>query len=378
MHRSKTLTALCPMALLFSLACSSPMSAADEDMAGPADQGGDTPDMRPAQTADMASTRPKLGQPIDVPKGSWQWVDFPDAVCDDGKPTGIGVRLTGSQDLLVFFMGGGACWDNTTCLVLNTASHGPFGKGEFDAMKGQLGGSVLDPAEGNDFRDYNMVFVPYCTGDLHAGDKVNNYTRPYHHKGRANTVAFFSRLAATIDAPRKLVISGSSAGGYGASLNYDLARSYWPDAKQSYLVNDSGPVFIGDAIAAQLRNAWWDAWGLGETLGKFCATCKDDVSAAIPLLVQKYPRDRMALLSSLQDRTIRTYLLMSAQAFEMNLNQLAEKRLDPTANFRYFFISGESHTMLGKPAGYKSQSTALPVWLKSMVGDSAEWKSTKP
>src|SRR5262245_66183963 len=49
--------------------------------------------------------------------GSWTWVDFPGAQCRDGTATGIGVSpsASGSTKLMIFFEGGGACFNAATC-----------------------------------------------------------------------------------------------------------------------------------------------------------------------------------------------------------------------------------------------------------------------
>jgi hypothetical protein len=55
------------------------------------------------------STQPIRG----VIPNVWTWIPIPGAYCDDGSPTGIGVNLppTSSNNLLIAFEGGGACWD---------------------------------------------------------------------------------------------------------------------------------------------------------------------------------------------------------------------------------------------------------------------------
>jgi hypothetical protein len=40
---------------------------------------------------------------------------------------------TAASPLFIYFMGGGACWDASSCLVLNTAVHGPFGQAQWEA-----------------------------------------------------------------------------------------------------------------------------------------------------------------------------------------------------------------------------------------------------
>src|SRR5579872_283862 len=68
-----------------------------------------------------------IAQPL-----TWTWVPFSNCFCMEGSTTGIGVNLnTNSSRVLLYLLGGGACWDYTTCYVLNTAVHGPFGEPQF-------------------------------------------------------------------------------------------------------------------------------------------------------------------------------------------------------------------------------------------------------
>ena len=141
---------------------------------------------------------------------------------------------------LLFFQGGGACWD-----VLSTTTHtcstGAFPQGP--------SGGVFERSElSNPFRTYTLVHVLYCDGSLHGG----NTTRPYRDRagvpvsqvGYENTRSVLNwietqmktgQLAPTLSS---LVISGSSAGSIGAQLWADqvlrslphLAAAVVPDS----------------------------------------------------------------------------------------------------------------------------------------------------
>lgn len=333
-------------------------------------------------TADLGAAPAPLGAPIQAATNTWTWVDFPDSACDDGSPTGIGVNLNGSKDLLVFLNGGGACWDYTTCVLFNTSAHGPFGSAQFNQGIAAATGSVLDRAAPNPFAGFNLVFVPYCTGDIHGGDNVITYTsgsnqKVVYHKGRANIVAYLKRLAATVPAGGKVVVSGSSAGGFGSSLTYDLFHQYFGGSKL-YLLDDSGPLLVGDAIQPVLRSSWYASWGLERTLAPLCPGCQQDFSALIPILAAKYPGERLGLLSYTQDNVIRTYLGLSATDFQTDLYAFAATRLDPLPQFHYYFVTGSSHTFLGNPAATTAQGTPLWTWLSRFVTDDPAWASTKP
>jgi pectinacetylesterase len=325
-----------------------------------------------------------LGEPITAPSHVWTWVDFPDSYCDDGSHTGIGVSTSSATtNLLIFLNGGGACWDYETCFQFNTAEHGPFGQPELQAIVQNLDGTILDRGSTNFFRDWSFVFVPYCTGDVHSGDNIATYTgggmsRTYYHKGHANVVAYLPRIAATFPSARKVVISGASAGGYGALYNYATMRAYWTGSKV-YLVDDSGPPLETGVTNSALRDAWFASWKLDTVLVAFCGEqCRTDFSFGLSALAATYPNDRLALLSSLQDQTIRSYFGLTAAQFQTALLQMSADRLDPTSNFKYFFVTGSSHTMLANPARFTSASVPLWDWLRRDIEDDDAWASTKP
>lgn len=326
-------------------------------------------------------TRPPLGTPINAPAHQWTWVDVPGSSCSEGTPTGIGVNPGDAKHVLVYFEGGGACWDYSTCFVVHFAQPGPYTAKEFGGGRND---GIFDRTDGqNPFKDWSFVFVPYCTGDLHGGDNVATYTSPagvamqYHHTGRKNIELALSRIAATWPTTDKIVVSGSSAGGYGSGLNYDLVRTWFPSG-EGYLIDDSGPPLKNDNFPPNYLPSFYAQWHLGETLDPICPTCRDDISTLLPTLARLHPQDRMALLSSLQDKTIRTYLLLGAAGFQTALLDLAATVIDPLPDFHYFFVTGETHTMLGDPQDFTSQGVGLRSWLTMEVSDDPKWTSLKP
>ncbi len=341
------------------------------------------PDM--ARGPDLSMPLP-MGDPIQAPMNQWTWVDFPDSACQDGAAAGIGVYPTGSDKLIIFLNGGGACWSYLTCYTLMTATTVPA-KDQFTQLAGTpLTGTVFDQNEAkNPFKGWNAVFVPYCTGDVHSGNHVSTYTdmqsgmtKTWHHVGHANIMAYLKRLAPTFPNMKKVVVSGSSAGGFGASLNYQAFREYFPSS-QDYLLDDSGPPLEAPNIPQGYIDAWYQEWGLGQVLDPVCGDpCKTDLSQALKVLDATYPNDRMALLSSLQDQTIRGYFLLSPSGFQTALLMTATDLLDPTPNFRYFFVPGQTHTMLGGVNNFTVNNVSLWDWMNQMVTDDPSWKSQKP
>jgi hypothetical protein len=327
-----------------------------------------------------------LGLPRDLPPltataGTWTWIDVPDSQCEDGTPTGFAVNVQDTSDLFVFFEGGGACWDYLTCVVADTATHGPVGAAEWATRQQTLPAPFDRTRATNPFRNATMVYIPYCTGDLHVGDNVALYqgltSKTYYHKGRPDTLAFLSRVASTWKDPARVIVSGSSAGGFGAALTYDIARKTFPHARM-YLVDDAGPLLEGDALPASEKDAWITAWNIGDLIDSMCAGCRSDFSALESMLTSRYPNDRKALLSSLQDMTIRTYFMLTPDQFQADLLQMIADRIDPTIAFRTFLITGQQHTLLGTMTTSTTGGVVLESWLDDMVNDHAGWPSVKP
>lgn len=320
---------------------------------------------------------------IIAPSGTWSWVDFPDAYCDDGSTTGLGINPGTSSNVLVFLDEGGACWNAATCLsIIPLAQHGPYGAEEFKQTSLQEG--IFDRAAAdNPFRDWSFVFIPYCTADVHAGNRTTTYTlgpasRTLRHVGHANVRAFLKRLEPTFPQPAKLVLSGSSAGGFGAAFNYDTFRRTWPNAAM-YLVDDSGPGLRGDAISPGLRSDWYSSWNLSEVLEPLCGkACETDLSQLLTQLFARYPKDRMALLSSQRDAVISGYFSLTPAEFQAALEQLLQEVYEPNPSAKYFVTPGLGHTMLLDAESFSQGGTSLLRWLGSQVGDDPGWKSEKP
>jgi hypothetical protein len=322
------------------------------------------------------------------PPGQWTWVDLDGTTCSEGSRTGIAINPGPGDDpdLLVFLDGGGACWDALTCFgaagLPPAANPGPFGRTEFEARRADIPGSLLDrDLADNPYRAFTLVFVPYCTGDVHAGDASQDYPfapSTYRHRGRRNLLAAADFLAANLPSPPRLVVSGASAGGFGALLAHDALRGRWPAAK-GYLVDDSGPPLVGGDFSPALRAAWTVAWRLDETLAPLCGDdCLLDLSRIVPAVAARWPADRLALLSTTRDEVIRAYVGLGPDGFRSALLRLRDERFAPLPNAAAFLVTGSGHTMLGAIDPYAAGGVALPEWLRRQVEDDPAWASVGP
>jgi hypothetical protein len=175
-----------------------------------------------------------------------------DCQCSDGSEFSFWVREANPEKVVLFFDGGGACLSTETCApdsgVYNTTiTEGPPGEGIFDFAD-----------ERNPFADYSVVFVPYCTGDVHAGNATTEYAPglTIQHKGYVNGTAALDHLAATFPGATEVVVMGESAGAAAAPLYAGLVSDRLPDARITVLANGSGATPDLAAISGRLAAAW--------------------------------------------------------------------------------------------------------------------------
>ena len=102
-----------------------------------------------------------------------------------------------------------------------------------------------------------MVYVPYCTGDLHLGTVTTPYsaTLTVQHKGFVNGTAALDALASTFPEATEIVVTGESAGAAPAPLYAGLAADRLPDASVTVLADGAGSYPDQPGINAANRRA---------------------------------------------------------------------------------------------------------------------------
>jgi len=307
------------------------------------------------------------GEPLPAADdGVWTWVDFPEAKCRDGSETGIGVRYGSGTGVAIYFQGGGACFNSFTCTV-NPSS---FDEGKFTSFADDAGNAGLfngDNAD-NPLADWTFIYVPYCTGDVHAGARPDSSIAgvggTQQFVGYINVAAYLERIVPTFIADTDhVLVTGESAGGFGAAFNYDRIADAFPGKKVT-LLDDSGPPMSDAFLAPCLQQIWRDAWGLDDTMPADCANCFPDNGGGIVnlgrYLGEKHAGQHLALISSLGDNTIRfffgfgndecTAILPSTtvERFTMGLVDLRDNWINkPDDAWATFYLDSEQHTWIG-------------------------------
>jgi hypothetical protein len=205
----------------------------------------------------------------DLPAYNWARVDLSDdAVCSEGSDYHIYTRRGESNNLLIHFAGGGACWDGTTCSqpIMITHFTGYYFPFIWEIIRATLNGIFQRDNPDNPFRDWNIVYVPYCTADFHIGNTTRTYTLDngesitIHHAGRQNVTEALDWVYANFDAPEKLLISGESAGAWGSIFWTPTISAHYPTsdiyqlADGAYIETPRWHEFVDDVWQADFEN----------------------------------------------------------------------------------------------------------------------------
>jgi len=195
----------------------------------------------------------------------WNKVDLGDhCKCSDGSDYWIYTKKGKSNNLIIHFQGGGACWDDYSCsnpLVLNPFMVYYLPRINEWFFKAQFSKGIMrNDFQENPFKDWNIVYIPYCTADLHIGNAVNSYSVDEHsekvvrHNGKVNVQNALKWTRNNISNTKKVFITGESAGGFGSIFWTPAIVSLFPEADRYYQLSDCS--FIDSEVLLDAVKLW--------------------------------------------------------------------------------------------------------------------------
>ena len=283
-----------------------------------------------------------------------------DALCARGTPYTFFVRPGDPSKLLIFFQGGGACWNDETCAP---------GSGLFDDVveggeAGAFSQGIFDPTNPeNPLAGYSTVFVSYCTGDYHLGTKTVDYaTGTVDHKGYVNATAALNWTFVNYPHPSDVVVTGCSAGAIG-SIYYTptIARRY----RSAHLTQ------FGDAGIGVINPGWggFDVWGTRSRR----AAPDQFVSSLYASAARSYPRDRFGEYTSYNDGVQTNYYSLTGAviAWPLAMDSLIDG-LQRYHNFRSYVAPGGEHCIAPTDRFYSENVNGVRFrdWFAGLVAGS--------
>jgi hypothetical protein len=332
-------------------------------------------------------------------------------------------------DLLIYFAGGGACWDDRTC-VGSALESAPTYLPEvtettqlLDAASDDLlpdpgVGGVLTRVDGSDnpFAAFAKVYIPYCTGDVHIGSADTSYQYPslppwtIRHRGFDNLRVVLKWLQEHRLSPRQnLTLAGSSAGGYAALFNFPVIRDALGDGPRYSIIVDSASGVLTDGFLDR-------AFGPPGAEGIWGA--KGNLDPMLQVIVDREPAERLwvEVFRAIGDAYPDSRISQSTAAFDaiqasvlLTMQQVDDDSYDPASapseaelfaallewstkargamwqtalsvsNYRRYLAAGLGHIhLLDPPAGFETpnyfeEETAGNVryvdWLEDMLNN---------
>ncbi|MDQ3397970.1 MAG: pectin acetylesterase-family hydrolase [Deinococcota bacterium] len=224
----------------------------------------DPADAGKAVAVTLLCTEPDLPQ---LPRDAWsRFEPGGDTVCANGSPYAYYAYGGEVNRLVIDFQGGGACWDDATCArpLEPGVGQGLYIGGVYGSPEDYYGsGGIYDKSnEANPLRGWYHVHVNYCTGDIHLGDAASSYTDPatgaafgVEHRGAVNARSVLEWVFEAFEAPETIVVTGCSAGAYGAIAYTPAIIERYPGAKV-YALGDCGAGIVTESFMAEGITRW--------------------------------------------------------------------------------------------------------------------------
>ena len=328
----------------------------------------------------------------------WRYIPISGMVCRDGSGTGIGVRLNSDSDnLLIYMEGGGACFNTVTCLP-NPAS---WGKVQFEGWKNtalQLG--IFDKRnDDNPFKDWNLIYIPYCTGDVHSGTTSKGNGGPgfkdLKMKGFDNMTLALVEISKHFESKplAEVFLTGTSAGGFGVLTNANQVAETFSDAKVT-VMDDSGPILLTqEAEPDCLDNHWEEVfkWHIPADFATYTSgSYGSNIKSIYEYLGNKHPEVEFGLVSATKDLVIRGFygyghndceplldvaVVVPAEDYKNGLLHLRDSVLAGFDNWHTYYVDNVSHTFNPLPSSFNSleiEGTRFNAWIDQLRNREAE------
>ena len=285
----------------------------------------------------------------------------------------MGINIhPGASKVTIYLEGGGACYDGTTCWTSTTALNinGGYGQDQFNNDITLQYGFLVRQSTLDVFADSTLVYIPYCTGDLHLGNAEATYTvngadQPTYHYGAHNLDLDVAVIGQLYPQLTRAFLSGSSAGGYGSLGNQDAVTRALKTRVD--VIDDSGPpVNLAYGGSTSLPASW------GARLPPGCTTC-DSGPGLYAYSRATYPTTRYGLLTYTTDIVLPTFYGVSATVFAGALSDV-EAQITPDPNAKYFAVQSAGHVVLAGTVDVLAND-AMPMWLNAMISDDPSWAS---
>jgi hypothetical protein len=331
----------------------------------------------------------------DAPVLPWKAVPVEGALCRDGSPTGYGINVhPTSRNLLIFMQGGGACFNELSCRQNRDSWAATDANVETTLRTNWI---MSRTSNNSPFKDWNLVYIPYCSGDVHTGSATSGYLgQP--QVGFLNYKKDLAEIVARFPNVDQVVLAGVSAGGFGVAWNWAWTQDAFGSVPV-YALDDSGPPMGPTYLSECQQQRYGALWGWADNIHPSCTTCDVPAGKVVrPLLDASFARStstRFGLLSYDEDGTIKSFFaygtdncanwdslqlpIYPSGMYPMGLTELRQT-WSSYPQVAMYVVTGGSHTFLETDiASVKTgPSISMLDWIKKLIDKSDGWTNVAP
>ena len=316
-------------------------------------------------------------EPTDAPvvAPTWETVDAPsDCMCADGSAFHFYLREASPTKVLFYLEGGGACFSGDMC----KPGSGTYSETISPISKLEDSPGIFDFANPeNPFADYSVVYVPYCTGDVHAGNITKDYGNGVvtQHKGFVNASNALDTMIKRFPNTTQLVVAGSSAGSFPTPVFAGMAGDQLPNADLKVFADSSGAV--PDAMGFVIGN-----WGTLETLPDWPeieGLTVDQFTPAYTFIkaAEHNPKIRFARHDFAFDSVLSSFARMAGLSPDdlVSVMRTNESKVEATGvNVANWISPGDDHTIAVRDEFYTEEMNGVRFvdWFTAFMNDSPE------
>ncbi len=289
--------------------------------------------------------------------------------CSDGSDFFLMTHKGDPEKLLFFLEGGGGCSESQSCDPLGEPTYKITLHGQSDPDTGIFD---LDQPD-NPFSDYSMVYVPYCTGDVHLGLNDTEYKREngtvftIRHRGAANVMASLEHTYETFPDARTIFVTGASAGAIPTPFYASYLADHYSEADIAALGDGAGGYRYASPVESQLTR-----WGIFNHVN--LAPGFEDLTPETWSFEQLYieagtafPEMALGRFDFAMDAAQSWFLGTNSQHETLMENILANNAdiAEAVPRFRAFIAGSDNHVVIQRPGFYELSANghALSDWL---------------
>ena len=316
-------------------------------------------------------------EPTDAPvvAPTWETVDAPsDCMCADGSAFHFYLREASPTKVLFYLEGGGACFSGDMC----KPGSGTYSETISPVSKLEDSPGIFDfDNPENPFADYSVVYVPYCTGDVHAGNITKDYGNGVvtQHKGFVNASNALDTMIKRFPNTTQLVVAGSSAGSFPTPVFAGIAGDRLPNADLKVFADSSGAV--PDAMGYVIGN-----WGTLETLPDWPeieGLTVDQFTPAYTFIkaAEHNPKITFARHDFAFDNVLSSFARMAGLSPDdlVSVMRTNESKVEATGvNVANWISPGDDHTIAVRDEFYTEEMNGVRFvdWFTAFMNDSPE------